>query len=222
MSIGNEDVETRTLMRAITLLAIAALPIAVAIGAPVTSTGPGAARAQETAPPPAAVPGPLRPIAAPPVPPGAAGSVRRAEPSPRPPTPPAPPPPLPPAAVLEGAFRPGAAGEKAEGRAVARLAANELRLEKLAVTPGRDLELWLVAVERLRLGEDLSDTKHVSLGRLKKATGDQAYRLPPEIDLRVYGNVVVWSRRERSARAYAALSERTEQRTVKQKKRRTK
>jgi hypothetical protein len=219
MSVGNEDVETRTHMRAITLLATAAATIVATIAAPVTSAGPDVARAQEAAPPPAAVPGPLRPIATPPAPPGAA---RRAEPSPRPLTPPAPPSPLPPAAVLEGAFRPGAAGEKAEGRAVARLTANELRLEKLAVTPGRDLELWLVAVERLRLGEDLSDTKHVSLGRLKKATGDQAYRLPPEIDLRVYGSVVVWSRRERSARAYAALSERTEQRSVKQKKRRTK
>ena len=209
-------------MRATTLLATAAAAIVATIADPVSSVGPDVARAQEAAPPPAAVPGPLRPITVQPAPPSPAGSARRAEPSPRPLTPPAPPSPLPPAAVLEGAFRPGATGEKAEGRAVARLAANELRLEKLAVTPGRDLELWLVAVERLRLGEDLSDTKHVSLGRLKKATGDQAYRLPPEIDLRVYGSVVVWSRRERSARAYAALSERTEQRSVKQKKRRTK
>lgn len=209
-------------MRAITLLATAAATVVATIAAPVSSAGPGSARAQEAAAPPAVVPGPLRPIAVQPALPGTAGSARRAEPSPRPLTPPAPPAPLPAAAVLEGAFRPGATGEKAEGRAIARLAANELRLEKLAVTPGRDLELWLVAVERLRLGEDLSDTKHVSLGRLKKATGDQAYRLPPAIDLRVYGSVVVWSRRERSARAYAALSERSEQRSVKQKKRRNK
>jgi hypothetical protein len=75
-----------------------------------------------------------------------------------------------------------------------------------------------VAADRLGRGEDLSDTKRVSLGRLKKAEGDQTYRMPPEIDLRVYRTVVVWSRRERSARAHAPLALQAEQRTVKQKK----
>ena len=218
-------------MRATTLLATAVVATALVIGAPRLPIAGGDAHAQEATPPPAAVPGPHRPIVDPPPAADPATPDRRrprtppveaSRPAPATTAPPAPTPPTvapsQPAPVLEGGFRPGAAGEKAEGRAVTRSAANELRLEKLAVTPGRDLELWLVAVDRLGRGEDLTEVKHVSLGRLKKAAGDQTYRLPPEIDLRVYRNVVVWSRRERSARAYAPLAPQVVQRTVKQKK----
>jgi hypothetical protein len=122
-------------MRAIPFLAT------VAVSAVVAFAGPGIAVAQEAPPP---VPGPQRPIADPPPVDPTATDKRR----PRPATPvapapplatPTPPPTLPPTAVLEGAFRPGAPGEKAAGRAIARLATHELRLEKLAVTPGRDL-----------------------------------------------------------------------------------
>jgi hypothetical protein len=134
------------------------------------------ARAQSSEPPPAPVPGPQRPMVDPaPVldPPG----LRRTAPT-RPSEAPLPPPrvdvpALPAAEAYEGTFRPGATGEKAGGRAVARPGAKELKLEKLAVTPGRDLELWLVAIDRIGNGEDLSDTKRVSLGRLKKPEGDR-------------------------------------------------
>lgn len=199
----------------------ATLSIAAATAALLLTAAPSPVRAQSSEAP-APVPGPLRPMADPaPVfdPPGTRrpAGVQPAEP-PRPtarldaPTPP------PMAEAYEGAFRPGATGEKAGGRAVARPAAKELKLEKLAVTPGRDLELWLVAIDRIGNGEDLSDTKRVSLGRLKKPEGDQTYRLPPEIDLRVYRAVVVWSRRERSARAGALLMPQAVQKPVKTKK----
>lgn len=170
----------------------------------------GIASAQE-ATPPEAVPGPMRPIGVvPPSPPATPADPRRAarKDPPPPAAPQRPTPPAPtaaPAAVYEGAFRPGATGEKAEGRAVARLATHDLKLEKLAVTPGRDLEVWLVAIDRLGNGADLTDVKRVSLGKLKRTEGDQSYRMPPEIDLRVYRTVVVWSRRERQARAGALL-----------------
>ncbi len=187
-------------MRAIALrVMIVVGPLALG-GAPFAADP---AAAQALAPVALEVPGPLRPITAvPPMPIEAprdrlrpnVGATRPAQVAPSPE-----------ASVMEGVFRPGAPGEKAGGRAVARPAKKELRLEKLVVTPGRDLELWLVAVDRIGNGEDLSDTKRVSLGRLKKAEGDQSYRLPPEIDLRVYRQVVVWSRRERSARAGALL-----------------
>ena len=178
------------------------------------------ARAQSSEPP-APVPGPLRPVVdpAPAFDPPATRRPALAQP-PEPPRPiahvDAPPPPM--AEVYEGAFRPGATGEKAGGRALARPGAKEMKLEKLAVTPGRDLELWLVAIDRIGNGEDLSDTKRVSLGRLKKPEGDQTYRLPPEIDLRVYRAVVVWSRRERSARAGALLAPQAVHKPVKTKK----
>lgn len=209
-------------MRVTHLLATALLS-AVAVGLS-PAVAPGGAGAQEAAPPPAAVPGPLRPIAEIPPEPVVVDKRRprsiTAEPQPRPVAGPIAAPPLPAATVLEGGFRPGASGEKAGGRAIARLAGNELKLEKLSVTPGRDLEVWLVAADRLGNGEDLTDSKRVSLGKLKRAEGDQSYRMPPEIDLRVYRNVVVWSRRERSARAYAPLAPQAPQRTVKQTKQR--
>lgn len=206
-------------MRATTLIATAMLTaLAVAL-----SSGRGSVAAG-TETPPAAVPGPQRPIVEIPPEPVVVDKRRppqnAAVPLPSPLATPATPAPLPPASVLEGGFRPGAPGEKAAGRAIARLATSELKLEKLSVTPGRDLELWLVAIDRLGNGEDLTDTKRVSLGKLKKAEGDQSYRLPPEIDLRVYRNVVVWSRRERSARAHAPLAPQAAQRTVKQTKQR--
>ena len=165
--------------------------------------------------PPSLVPGPLRPVVLPPPeePPPVVPDKRRAQAKPAPAPAPAPDhtaavePAKPTAPVpLEGAFRPGATGEKAAGRVLVRPGVAELRIEKLAVTPGRDLEVWLVAVDRLGNGDDLTDTKHVSLGRLKKTEGDQVYKVPPEIDLRVYRAVVVWSRRERLARAGALLS----------------
>ena len=213
-------------MRAVTFLATTIVSAAALLGGAAVTPGPTGAHAQDAAAPPP-VPGPQRPIAEtpPPDPIPATADKRRARPTPpvvdpppRAVAPPAVPPPLPATTVLEGGFRPGAPGEKAEGRAIARRATSDLRLEKLAVTAGRDLELWLVAADRLGHGEDLSETKHVSLGRLKKAEGDQTYRLPPEIDLRVYRAVVVWSRRERAARAYAPLAPQAVQRTVKQKK----
>ncbi len=185
---------------------LVAVTVAAATGLGVVGRADPARGQDDVAPTP--VPGPMRPIVAtPPTPIPAPITERRKA---RPPSqvtaavdPAATP--LPPSSVLEGVFRPGATGEKAEGRVIVRLTANELRLEDLAVTPGRDLELWLVAVDRLGDGADLTDTKRVSLGRLKKAQGNQAYRLPPEIDLRVYRMVVVWSRRERAARAGALL-----------------
>ena len=193
----------------------------VAATAALLLTGALAPLHAQSSEPPAPVPGPQRPMVDPaPIldPPGTRRPlVQPAEP-PRPTARLDAPPPSPMAEAYEGAFRPGATGEKAGGRAVARPGAKELKLEKLAVTPGRDLELWLVAIDRIGNGEDLSDTKRVSLGRLKKPEGDQTYRLPPEIDLRVYRAVVVWSRRERSARAGALLAPQAVQKPVKTKK----
>lgn len=176
-------------MRAIGILIAAALPVLAAV----------AAQASETAPPPEIVPGPLRPLGG-----GARDPATEDRGAPVPAALPEPAQRMP--EMLEGPFLPGAPGEKAGGRAIARTAVHDLRLEKLSVTPGRDLELWLVAVDRIADRVDLAETKHVSLGRLKKAEGDQTYRLPPEIDLRVYRMAVVWSRRERAARAAALLA----------------
>mgnify|MGYP001765569732 CR=1 FL=1 len=215
-------------MRITTLLATAALAIAVVVlGDLVLRQGVEialgeSAPAAVTAVP--AVPGPQRPVGElPPAPPEVAPPPDRKRPPPAA-TAPEPPrtatvaaPPTAPPAVLEGAFRPGATGEKAAGRALARPLAGELKLEKLAVTAGRDLEVWLVAVDRLGDGADFTDTKHVSLGKLKKNEGDQSYRLPLEIDLSVYRAVVVWSRHERSARAGAILVPQVQQKPTRTK-----
>lgn len=210
-------------MRADKSLATVALTAAaVVLGA--LALRPAVALAETTPAGAAAVPGPQRPVGElPPIPSEPVQAVDRKAPRPVVAAPEpqraatVAPPPLAPPAVLEGAFRPGATGEKAAGRALARPFAGELRLEKLAVTPGRDLEVWLVAVDRLGDGDDFTDTKHVSLGKLKKTEGDQSYRLPLEIDLSVYRAVVVWSRHERSARAGAILVPQVQQKPARTK-----
>lgn len=216
-------------MRATTLLLSAALGTVAATGGYALLRGLDSAYGDEKAAPPVEVqvPGPLRPVAPVTVPaveptpdkrrPATTAPVEAPRPTkPVAALPPTPPPP----ATYEGVFRPGATGEKAAGKAIARLASHDLKIEKLAVTPGRDLEVWLVAIDRLGNGDDLSGSKHVSLGKLKKAEGDQTYRLPPELDLGVYRTLVVWSRRERSARAGALLVPQTTQRQTPAKARR--
>lgn len=110
----------------------------------------------------------------------------------------------------EGRFRAGESGESEspEARALVRLPARELVFENFAVADRPDLEVWLVAADRVKTADDALSAKRVSLGRLKKPVGNQTYRLPQELDVAVYRNVVVWSRRDRSPRLAALLQPR--------------
>ncbi len=207
-------------MRAITLSVIAGLTTVVALTTAGLVSDParlrdlGIGSSSAAALPETAdedVPGPLRPTGTIPAP-AAAAPGRRAAP---------PPPPPRPADVRgqprergivgwEGRFRAGRSGEteSADARALVRLPARELVFENFAIADRPDLEVWLVAADRVASADDALSAKRVSLGRLKKPAGNQTYRLPQELDVAVYRHVVVWSRRERSPRLAALLQPR--------------
>jgi hypothetical protein len=159
------------------------------------------------------VPGPLRVAPSTVEPTAARPAARRA----------APPPPPKPAAVrseakptravggYEGRFRANRPDEEitAAARASVRLPERQLVFENFSVTDRPDLEVWLVAADRIVTAEDALGAKRVSLGRLKKPVGNQTYRLPPEIDVSIYRSVIVWSRHERFPRLTALLQPRT-------------
>lgn len=189
-------------------------PTLVAIFALLTVTdqriGVDVARATETAPSglDADVPGPLRPVA-PVAPTTATASTRPAqaaqrvqEPAPRRPAPPAQAAP----AVWTGTLAPIRRGGEAKGRVVATIATRELKFTDFSVSDRPSLEIWLSAAEPNAGAATLQDSKHVSLGRLRKPRGDQTYRFPAELDPAIYRTVVIWSRRDRSADAAARLS----------------
>jgi hypothetical protein len=207
-------------MRAITLSVIAGLTTAVALTAAGLVSDPARLRDLGIGPSSAAalpdpadedVPGPLRPTGTVPGPAQATPGRRT----------PAPTPPPRPADIKtqsreraivgwEGRFRAGRSGEteSAEARALVRLPGRELVFENFAVADRPDLEVWLVAADRVTTADDALSAKRVSLGRLKKPAGNQTYRLPQELDVAVYRHVVVWSRRDRSPRLAALLQPR--------------
>ena len=169
--------------------------------------GIGPARAAEDTA--AAVPGPLRPLGPIDI---APDKTRPGPAQPRAPEPPqrrpqvqAPPTrtaPLTWSATLAPAKR----GGEAKGKVVATVATHEIRLTDFAVADRPGLELWLTAADPAAAPGTLMETKHVSLGRLRKPRGDQLYRFPAELDLSVYRTVLVWSRRDRAADAVARLA----------------
>lgn len=99
----------------------------------------------------------------------------------------------------------GKLGDRAGGRVVVDRATRELRFQDFTVDDAGDVEIWLVAADRIAPGDDVAASKHVSLGRLKRSSGNQTYRVPAELDVTVYRTVVLWSRRARSPRAAALL-----------------
>ncbi|TBW34712.1 hypothetical protein EYW49_17480 [Siculibacillus lacustris] len=202
-------------MRATTLAVIAVLTAAAALAGNLLPNDPGAsvrdwaigpssaAALPDADDEPTVVPGPMR---------AADGGVLPALPAARR----APPPPRaepavkpPPRAVLawEGRFRPSRPqdADAGAGRALVRLPARELSFADFTVADLPDLEVWLVAADRVASADDALGAKRVSLGRLKKPRGNQTYRLPPEIDVSVYRSVIVWSRRERAPHVTALL-----------------
>jgi hypothetical protein len=189
-------------------------PTLVAIFALLTVTdqriGAIAANATETAPAEADadVPGPLRP-AAPSVlvpdrnrPAQAAPRIQEAAPR-RPTLPPQPARAAP--AAWTGALAPIRRGGEAKGRIAATIATRDLKLTDFSVSDRPTLEIWLSAAEPNASAATLQETKHVSLGRLRKPRGDQTYRFPAELDLSIYHTVVIWSRHDRAPDAAARL-----------------
>lgn len=148
--------------------------------------------------PPAAVPGPLRPLPAGPVDPT---PVRRPVVAPRTVAPP-----RAAARAWVGRLAPTAKGELANGAVRLDLVAHRVEIADFAVTDAPDLEIALVAADRILTTADVLASKRVSLGRLKRIRAKISLRFPAEMDPAVYRTLVVWSRRDRAPRGVARLA----------------
>lgn len=78
----------------------------------------------------------------------------------------------------------------------------ELRLEDFRTDNGPDLVVWLSEAEP---GGDYG-SGFVDLGGLRGNVGNQAYAIPPDLDLDAYRSVVIWCRRFTVGFGVAGLS----------------
>ncbi len=60
------------------------------------------------------------------------------------------------------------------------------------VTPGPDLQVYLVANPKVRTSQDVLDAKRLNLGVLKSPNGGQSYPVPAGTNLADYSSVVIW------------------------------
>lgn len=96
-------------------------------------------------------------------------------------------------------------GGDVKGRITADVGARQLKFSDFQVPDRPDLEVWLTAADPTAPAATQMESKHVSLGRLRKPRGDQTYKIPAELDLSIYRTLLVWSRHTRSADAFARL-----------------
>ncbi len=111
------------------------------------------------------------------------------------------------AAPLKGEFRPVA--HAATGIATIDAGAGgarALRLEDFRVDDGPDLYVYLVAIDDAPNSRSVSRAEFVSLGKLRKSSGDQDYEVPAATDLEKYRTVVIWCKRYSVNFAAAPLS----------------
>lgn len=60
------------------------------------------------------------------------------------------------------------------------------------VGPGPKFHVYLVLKAPIRASGDLRDQMFVDLGRLRAFKGSQRYGVPPGLDLKKYGSVIIW------------------------------
>lgn len=67
-----------------------------------------------------------------------------------------------------------------------------LQFGDFSVTPGPDLEVWLVAADAPGTSAAVLASQWVSLGSLQSPNGAQTYEIPADVDVAAYGSVVIW------------------------------
>lgn len=68
-----------------------------------------------------------------------------------------------------------------------------VRLEPdFEVGPGPKFHVYLVPKDKVASSDDVRNTMYVDLGRLRAFKGAQNFTVPAGVDLRKYGNVVIW------------------------------
>lgn len=78
-----------------------------------------------------------------------------------------------------------ALAQTADGRMI-------LQFADFSVTPGPDLEVWLVADNAPSTSAAVLASEWVSLGPLQSPSGTQTYEIPANVDASAYGSVVIW------------------------------
>ncbi|MEX3017635.1 DM13 domain-containing protein [Gymnodinialimonas hymeniacidonis] len=67
-----------------------------------------------------------------------------------------------------------------------------LQLSEFSVTPGPDLEVWLVVDGSPATSGAVLASQWVSLGSLQSPQGTQVYEVPANVDASAYGSIVIW------------------------------
>ncbi len=67
-----------------------------------------------------------------------------------------------------------------------------LQLGEFSVTPGPDLEVWMVVDGSPATSAAVLASEWVSLGPLQSPQGTQVYEIPTDVDVSAYGSVVIW------------------------------
>ena len=98
-------------------------------------------------------------------------------------------------AISSGTFQD--ADQRHQGAGTATLAETEsgdfvLQFTDFSVTPGPDLEVWLVADEAPATSAAVLASEWVSLGGIQAHDGAQTYEIPEDVDVSEYGSVVIW------------------------------
>ncbi|MBF9042722.1 hypothetical protein HKCCE4037_05260 [Rhodobacterales bacterium HKCCE4037] len=65
-------------------------------------------------------------------------------------------------------------------------------VEDFAVTPGPDLEVWLVVDDAPATSAAVLESEYLSLGPLQSPEGAQTYEVPSSVIASDYGSVVIW------------------------------
>lgn len=98
-------------------------------------------------------------------------------------------------AIASGQFQDADARHQGAGTAVLAQSSDGrtvLQFGDFSVTPGPDLEVWLVAADAPGTSAAVLNSTYVSLGSLQSANGAQTYEIPSNIDVSAYGSVVIW------------------------------
>jgi hypothetical protein len=64
--------------------------------------------------------------------------------------------------------------------------------EDFAVGPGPAYHVYLVPLAEITPQTAVEKTMYIDLGQLRAFKGSQVYKIPAGVDLRIYGNVVIW------------------------------
>lgn len=98
-------------------------------------------------------------------------------------------------AITSGQFQDADARHQGDGTATLAQTSDGrtvLQFGDFTVTPGPDLEVWLVAADAPGTSAAVLASQWVSLGGLQSPSGAQTYEIPADVDASAYGSVVIW------------------------------